>query len=60
MGKSVKVHVDTHSALKALKARKRSASFDQVIREMIRETTGFPVGEVEDPDADKITRFLDE
>ncbi len=44
MGRSVKVHDDTHLALKQLKARKRSASVDQVIRELIRESTGSPVG----------------
>ncbi|MDG6913750.1 MAG: hypothetical protein JRN34_04785 [Nitrososphaerota archaeon] len=44
MGRSVKVHDDTHLALKRLKAKKRSASIDQVIRELIRESTGSPVG----------------
>jgi predicted CopG family antitoxin len=43
MGKSVRVHDDTHSALKALKAKKRSKSLDEVIREMIRQSTGQPV-----------------
>ncbi|QQG49443.1 MAG: hypothetical protein HY247_03835 [archaeon] len=43
MGRSVKVHDDTHSALKAIKARKRSGSIDEVIREMVRATTGTPV-----------------
>jgi predicted CopG family antitoxin len=38
--KSVKVHDDTHRALKRLKAKKRSRSIDQVIREMIRNSTG--------------------
>jgi predicted CopG family antitoxin len=43
MAKSVKVHDDTHRALKELKARRRSSSIDQVIREMIRTSTGSPV-----------------
>ncbi len=43
MGKSVKVHDDTHSALKLMKTQKRSKSLDEVIREMIRESTGTPV-----------------
>ena len=60
MAKSVKVHDDTHETLKRLKSRKRSRSFDQLIREMIRATTGVPVGEDRSSDADKITRFLDE
>jgi predicted CopG family antitoxin len=41
--KSVKVHDDTHRVLKQLKVRRRSRSFDEVIREMIRESTGQPV-----------------
>ena len=43
MPKSVKVHDDTHLALKEIKSLKRSASIDAVIREMIRATTGNPV-----------------
>ncbi|MDG7011470.1 MAG: hypothetical protein JRN11_03705 [Nitrososphaerota archaeon] len=44
MGRSVKVHDDTHRALMQLKAKRRSASIDQVVREMIRESTGSAVG----------------
>ena len=44
MGRSVKVHDDTHRALMQLKAKRRSASVDQVIREMIRQSTGSSVG----------------
>lgn len=40
MGKSVKVHDDTHSALKLMKSQRRSKSLDEVIREMIRLSTG--------------------
>ena len=43
MARSVRVHDDTHRALKDLKARRRSKSLDQVIREMIRQNTGEPV-----------------
>jgi len=43
MAKSVKVHDDTHRALKQLKLRKRSKSIDEVIRDMIRLSTGLPV-----------------
>jgi hypothetical protein len=43
MGKSVKVHDDTHRALRELKVQKRSRSIDEVIREMIRISTGIPV-----------------
>ena len=43
MAKSVKVHDDTHRALKELKAKRRGRSMDEVVREMIKETTGTPV-----------------
>lgn len=43
MGKSVKVHEDTHAVLKLIKTQKRSKSIDEVVREMIRESTGVPV-----------------
>ena len=43
MGKSVKVHDDTHSALKQIKSQKRSKSLDEVVREMIKSSTGMPV-----------------
>ena len=46
MGKSVRVHDDTHRTLMLLKARRRSQSIDQVIREMIRAATGASVGQV--------------
>ena len=61
MGKSVKVHDDTHQALKQLKSSQRSRSFDQVIRHMIRATTGVNVEEVKaDSNADGLTKYLDE
>jgi hypothetical protein len=41
--KTVKVHDDTHRALKLLKAKKRTHSLDQVIRDMIKVTTGASV-----------------
>ena len=43
MAKTVRVHDDTHAALKKLKVRKRSKSIDRVIKEMFRATTGEPV-----------------
>jgi predicted CopG family antitoxin len=43
MAKTVRVHDDTHRALKLLKARSRSRSLDEVIREAIRDSTGSPV-----------------
>ena len=59
MAKSVKVHDDTHSALKLLKARRRSQSIDQVIREMIRESTGSSVEPVlRDSKAEELTKYL--
>ena len=58
--KSVKVHDETHRTLMSLKAKRRSRSIDQVIREMIRNSTGAPV---EDPPAvgdERLTDYLSE
>jgi len=41
--KTVKVHEDTHRALKQLKAKGRKKSLDEVIRGMVKATTGVPV-----------------
>jgi predicted CopG family antitoxin len=46
LAKTVKVHEDTHRALKRLKAQGRKGSLDEVIRDMIRTTTGLPVEKV--------------
>lgn len=43
MAKSVKVHDDTHRALKELKAERRKGSIDQVVRELILASTGTKV-----------------
>ena len=59
MAKSVRVHEDTHRALKRLKAKRRSASIDQVIREMIRATTGSSVELMPtDSKSDELTKYL--
>ncbi len=58
MAKSVRVHDDTHRALKLLKARRRSASLDQVIREMIRSTTGAAVEDAKASKTDQLTNYL--
>jgi len=61
MGKSVRVHDDTHRALKRLKSKTRSASFDQVIREAIKASTGASVEEgVSDSRTDELTKYLKE
>ena len=57
--KTVKVHDETHRALKRLKAKRRSRSIDQVIREMIRDSTGAPVEGARSDADEKITEFLD-
>ena len=59
MAKSVKVHDDTHRALKGLKLQGRKASIDEVIREMIHSTTGLPVEKVssEKPTA-RLTSYM--
>lgn len=59
MAKSVRVHDDTHRALKRLKAKRRSQSIDQVIREMIRASTGSSVEPVEsDSKEGELTKYL--
>jgi predicted CopG family antitoxin len=58
LAKSVKVHDDTHRALKRLKAKKRSRSVDEVIREMIRTSTGSPVGEGEGKAETELTSYV--
>ena len=61
MAKTVKVHEDTHRVLKQVKAQKRSRSMDEVIREMIRQTTGTPVEKAaHDKGAPEITAYLEE
>ena len=56
--KSVKVHDDTHRALKILKERKRSGSMDKVIREMIRASTGVQVEDVTADRSEALTKYL--
>ena len=58
LAKTVRVHDDTHRALKRLKVRKRSRSIDEVIREMIRTLTGVPVGEQESAGETKLISYL--
>ena len=61
MVKSVKVHDDTHRVLKQLKAQRRSRSVDEVVRELIRESTGIPVEKTpQKQKAAEITAFLSE
>jgi len=61
MARSVRVHDDTHLALKALKARKRSASLDAVIRELVKSSTGVPVERIERPSkSDLLTDYVEE
>ena len=59
MAKSVRVHDDTHRALKLLKAKSRSGSIDQVIREMIKTSTGSAVGDVKPGSKpEELTKYL--
>ncbi len=60
MAKSVKVHDDTHQALKDLKAVRRSASLDEVIREMIRASTGKQVGKRGRAEDQSLTSYVSE
>lgn len=56
--KSIKVHDETHRALKRLKAKKRSRSIDQVIRELFKASTGAQVEETA-AETDKLSERLD-
>ena len=56
--KSIKVHDDTHRALKILKERKRSGSMDKLIREMIRASTGVQVEDVTADRSEALTKYL--
>lgn len=58
--KSVKVHDDTHRALKRLKSKTRSRSIDRVIRDMIRASDGAPVEDQPDTAPETITKYVDE
>lgn len=58
MARTVKVHDDTHAALKQLKAQRRARSVDEVIREMVRQTTGQPVERLTARKGSEITAFL--
>lgn len=57
--KSVKVHDDTHRALKLMKESRRGKSIDQVIRELIRESTGEQVRNVPRVRSEEITKYLE-
>jgi predicted CopG family antitoxin len=59
MAKTVRVHDDTHRALKLLKTKRRSASIDQVIREMIRDSTGSTVETTRsESKSDELTKYF--
>ncbi len=59
MAKSVRVHEDTHRALKLLKAKRRSSSLDQVIRGLVKEATGTPVeDETGGHKSDELTKYF--
>ncbi len=60
MAKSVKVHDDTHRVLKQLKAQRRSKSVDEVIRELIKQSTGRAVEKTSTKKGAELTAFLSE
>jgi predicted CopG family antitoxin len=60
MAKSVKVHDDTHRVLKLMKGQKRSKSIDEVIREMIKTSTGLSVNDRWSPKKNsEITSYME-
>jgi len=58
LAKTVRVHDDTHRALKRLKTTRRSRSLDEVIREMIRASTGVPVGKGENQKETQLMSYV--
>jgi len=57
--KDVKVHADTHSVLKLIKAQSRSKSMDEVIRELVRKGTGKSIEQYAEQKRNaKLTSFL--
>jgi len=56
--KSVKVHDDTHRVLKEMKAQRRNKSVDEVIRELIKQSTGRAVEKTTQRKAAELTTFL--
>jgi len=57
--RGIKVHDDTHRVLKQLKLQRRSKSMDEVIREMVRASTGKSVEEVlASPGNVKLTSYV--
>ena len=59
MSKSVRVHDDTHKALKLIKEKRRSSSLDEVIREMIKSSTGTTVEDIRPPSkSEELTGYL--
>jgi predicted CopG family antitoxin len=58
LAKTVKVHEDTHRALKQLKLQGRKASLDEVIRETIQTATGLPVEKIsQEPHTTSLTSY---
>ena len=58
--KSVKVHGDTHRVLKVLKEQRRAKSVDEVVRDLIRGSTGKSIEQfLSQKKNSKITSFID-
>jgi predicted CopG family antitoxin len=59
MPKSVKVHDDTHRVLKLMKSQRRSKSIDEVIRDLIKSSTGRTVSNLwRSKDNSQLTSFF--
>jgi len=59
MAKTVRVHDDTHRALKRLKSKKRARSIDEVIREIVKISTGLSVGEREAREESELLSYVE-
>jgi len=58
--KGVKVHEDTHRVLKLMKEQRRSKSMDEVIRDLVKGSTGKSVEQFSNQKINsKLTAFLE-
>ena len=58
--KGVKVHEDTHRVLKLMKEQRRSKSMDEVIRDLVKGSTGKSVEQFSNQKRNsKLTAFLE-
>jgi predicted CopG family antitoxin len=60
LAKTVRVHDDTHRVLKEIKNKRRANSIDEVIRELVRKSTGTPVEETKEREDAGLESFAED